>query len=149
MKRREIRELVYKALFAVLTSQDDPLFQLGYIADDWEMAGYEEGQQGLSDVLMKDAYCKGLLAGVLSHAEELDAILQAYSYEWDIDRLGNAERTVLRIGLYEMLFEEKLHPAIAINEAVDLIKKYGEPEAFRLVNGILGKKAEELKGSNV
>ena len=148
MKRREIRELAYKALFAVDTNQDDPLHQLVYIADDWEMAGYPEGGQGLSAAMMKDAYSEQLLTGVLSHLDELDNIIRGYSQEWDLERLGVAERTVLRIGLYEMLHEERLHPAIAINEAIDLIKKYGEPEAFRLVNGILGKKAEELNTAN-
>ena len=134
-----------KALFAWEIEKGDPLRHLDYISRDWEMAGFVEGQ---SEAFLKEldsAYAKRLACGVQEHKGELDKIIGEYSVDWEIDRLGGAERNILRLSLYEMLFDEKLAPAIAINEALDLIKIYGSQEAAKFVNGVLGKKAEELK----
>jgi N utilization substance protein B len=145
VKRHNARELVIKALFAYEIERGDPFRQLEYITADWEMAGFDEGKLDSFLSCVEDDYARRLTSGILAHKTELDEIIGDYSLDWDIDRLGGAERNILRMGLYEMLYDEKLPPAIAINEAVDLIKKYGSPEAARFVNGILGRKAEELK----
>ena len=147
MKRRNVRELVIKALFAYEIEKGDPFRQLDYICRDWEMAGFQEGKLETFLKAIDDDYARRLTAGVLEHKSELDKIIGDYSVDWEIERLGGAERNILRIGLFEMLYDEKLAPAIAINEALDLIKKYGSEEAARFVNGVLGRKAEELKAN--
>ena len=145
MKRRDVRELVIKALFACALEKGEPLRQLAYIVDDWEMAGFDEGRQ--DDYLTGefDQYARRLTGGIWDHKDELDGLIDAYAKDWELSRLGWIERTILRMGLYEMMHDEKLPPAIAINEALELVKIYGNPEASGFVNGILGKKAEELK----
>lgn len=145
MKRRNTRELVIKALFAYEIEKGDPIRQLEYIAEDWEMAGFPEGDREAFLNSIEDEYARRLTAGILEHKEELDRLINNYAIDWDIKRLGGAERNILRMGLYEMLYDEKLAPAIAINEAVELGKIYGSEEASRFINGILGRKAEELK----
>ena len=145
MKRRNTRELVIKALFAYEIEKGDPIRQLEYISEDWEMAGFPEGSREKFLSGIEDEYARRLTAGILDHRDELDQIINDYAIDWDIKRLGGAERNILRMGLYEMLYDEKLPPAIAINEAVDLVKIYGSEEASRFINGILGRKAEELK----
>ena len=156
LRRREIRELVFKALFtgefgsddatqSVVTSGDEgPYRQLAYIAQDHEMADCELEKLAATALVTRSDYARSLIEGVLSNKKELDDIIAGYSVGWELDRLGFVELCVMRLCLYEMLYGEKLHPAIAINEALNLLKKYSEPEAASFVNGILGKKAEDM-----
>ena len=149
VKRREVRELVFKTLFSCdLGNETDPFLLLEYITKDREMAGREAAHPAVKLSESENRYARRLTSGVLSRRIELDDIISSYSVDWNVERLGGAERSILRMGFYEMLYDEKLPPAIAINEAVDLIKKYGTSEAAKFVNGILGKKAEELPAGN-
>ncbi len=176
LRRRDIRELVFKALFAnefrggretakkskrasgrAVTAakekeslgaeaEHEALKQLAYIALDYELA--DCAQEEIKDIarVIDNEYAKSLIEGVQARKLELDSVISAYSVGWELGRLGAAELCVMRICLYEMLHGEKLAPAIAINEAMDLAKKYCAPEAAAFVNGILGKKALELAG---
>jgi len=144
--RRSARELVIKALFASEIEKGDPFRQLEYITGDWEMAGFEEDAP--EDFVADEAYVKQLTTGILDHIDELDEIIKHYAVDWELSRLGGAERNILRLGLFEMLYGEKLHPAVVINEAIELTKKYGSPEASGFVNSILDKKAKEFKNKN-
>jgi N utilization substance protein B len=145
--RRDARELAIKALFASEIEKGDPLRQLEYIAGDWEMAGFEDVGAYSGAFPADGAYIRRLTAGVLSHMDELDEIITLFAVDWELHRLGGIERNILRIGLYEMLFDEKLHPAVAINEAVELTKKYGNPESSGFINSILDKKAKTIMES--
>lgn len=139
--RRNARELVIKALFASEIEKGDPFRQLAYIAADWEMAGFEE--EAPEAFVTDNDYVHRLTQGILEHMEELDEIIKHYAVDWEISRIGGAERNILRLGLFEMLYDEKLPPAVVINEAIELTKRYGSPEASGFVNGILDKKAKE------
>ena len=89
-----------------------------------------------------DEFARDLAEAVSARAAELDAAITAASDAWSADRLGTLERNVLRIGVYEL--EEGTVPAeVAINEAVELAKRYATEDAGRLVNGILGRIARE------
>ena len=84
-----------------------------------------------------DEFASSLARAVADEASALDDRITAASTEWPADRLGTLERSVLRIGVYEL--EEGTVPAeVAINEAVVLAKRYATEDAARLVNGILG-----------
>jgi N utilization substance protein B len=89
-----------------------------------------------------DPFARELAEAVSERAEELDAKISAASEGWPADRLGAIERNVLRVGIYE-LETESVPPEIAINEAVELAKRYASDEAGSLVNGILGRIARE------
>jgi N utilization substance protein B len=143
MKRRKTRELVIKALFAYEIEKGNPLFHLEYISQDAEMAGYDEGtfDQFLSGI--EDEFARKLTAGIIEQSQVLDSIIKKYAVDWDIERLGGTDRNILRLAVYEMLYMEKLHPAIAINEAVDLAKQFGSKESPRFINGILGQIAND------
>ena len=148
MKRREIRELVIKALFAAEAEKGEALRQFSYITGDGEMSGCEGEEAGALLSKTEDAYARRLITGLSSHLDEIDGLIRAYSVDWDLERLGGVERNILRLGLYEMQFDEKLPPAIVINEALDMIKKFADSASSKFVNGILGRKAEELKISD-
>ena len=89
-----------------------------------------------------DEFARGLAEAVSARTPELDAAITAAAEGWTADRLGAVERNVLRIGTYE-LEAESVPPEVAINEAVELAKRYASEDAARLVNGILGRIARE------
>ena len=89
-----------------------------------------------------DAFAHELTEAVAARAPEIDAAITAAAEGWTADRLGAVERNVLRIGAYE-LETASVPPEVAINEAVELAKRYASEDAARLVNGILGRIARE------
>src|SRR6266550_2748991 len=89
-----------------------------------------------------DPFARELAESVAAQADELDERLSAASEGWPADRLGALERNVLRIGIFE-LDRGEVPVEVAIDEAVTLAKRYASDEAGRLVNGILGRIAQE------
>jgi transcription antitermination protein NusB len=89
-----------------------------------------------------DEFARETAEAVAARAEELDRRIDEATEEWSVDRLGAPERNILRIGVYE-LETGRVPPEVAINEAVELAKKYASDDAGRLVNGILGRIARE------
>ena len=89
-----------------------------------------------------DAFARELAEAVAARAPELDAAITAAAEDWTADRLGAIERNVLRIGVLE-LDTGSVPPEVAINEAIELAKRYASEDAARLVNGILGRIARE------
>jgi N utilization substance protein B len=85
-----------------------------------------------------DEYARSLADGVAARAPELDERITTATEGWTADRLGAVERNVLRVAIYE-LETESVPPEVAINEAVELAKRYASDEAGKLVNGILGR----------
>lgn len=84
------------------------------------------------------SYSEMLISGVMTHLSEIDSKIQSYSKNWKLDRMSKIDKNVMRIATYEMLYaNEKLKPNIAINEAIDLAKKYGSQDSGAFVNGLL------------
>lgn len=79
-----------------------------------------------------------IVKGVLEHEKELDAMLQPVAPEWPIDQIARMDRAVLRIGLYELMYQKDVPPKVAINEAVELAKAFGGENSSKFVNGVLG-----------
>lgn len=89
-----------------------------------------------------DPFARELAEAVIERAEELDREITESADDWSADRLGTLERNILRIGMYE-LARDDVPVEVAINEAVELAKRYASDDAARLVNGILGRIARE------
>ena len=89
-----------------------------------------------------DPFARDLAEAVIERAEELDREITESADDWSSDRLGALERNILRIGVYE-LARDDVPVEVAINEAVELAKRYASDDAARLVNGILGRIARE------
>lgn len=124
MTRRESREQAFALLFEK-TFHDAPVVEL---AND----AMEARDIPASDFAMM------LAVGVEQHIEELDAKISAYSQKWDTTRMSRVALSVMRLALYEMLYEESIPVSVSINEAVELAKKYGGAEDAPFINGILG-----------
>ena len=89
-----------------------------------------------------DPFARELAEAVIEHADDLDRQITESSEEWRADRLGALERNILRIGVHELEHDD-VPVEVAINEAVELAKRYATDDAARLVNGILGRIARE------
>jgi N utilization substance protein B len=82
-------------------------------------------------------YFKELVEGVGSHREELDAMIVRYSEHWRLERMTVVDRNLLRLAIYELLYQPGIPPKVVINEAVEMAKRYGSEASGAFVNGIL------------
>lgn len=82
-------------------------------------------------------YARKLVDGTLAHLAEIDRLIEEHSWEWRLERMGNVDRNILRLGVYELLYCPDVPPSVAINEAIELAKIYHDEDAGRFVNGIL------------
>jgi len=91
-----------------------------------------------------------LVDGVISHLDKLDKIIEKAAPEWPISQITIVDRNILRIGLFELLFEDKeeVPPKVAINEAIELAKSFGGESSGRFVNGVLGTVYSELNNNS-
>lgn len=78
-----------------------------------------------------------LVRGTAEHRSEIDALLSQHALNWSLDRMAMVDRNVLRLGAYELLFEPEIPPKVAINEAVELAKRFGSLDSSKFVNGVL------------
>jgi N utilization substance protein B len=83
-------------------------------------------------------FIESLVSGVDDKQPELDKILQPAAPQWPIAQIARMDRIVLRIGLYELLFEAAVPPKVVINEAVELAKAFGGDNSSKFINGVLG-----------
>ena len=90
-------------------------------------------------------YSTWLVNGVISDQAKIDNIIQQVSEHWRISRMALVDRNILRMAVFELLYEEKIAPAIVINEAIEIAKKYSGEEAATFVNGILDAVRKDLK----
>jgi N utilization substance protein B len=92
------------------------------------------------------AYAVALVEGVVAHRDRIDELLATYAEGWVLDRMPAVDRNILRIGVYELLYETAVPDAVAISEAVELAKNISTDESPRFVNGLLAR-VLQLKGS--
>ncbi len=134
MTRSELRESVFKLLFRVEFNEPEEMAQQKtlFFADD-EME-YSE----------KDAdYISHKFEAIKAVIPELDAALFAKAEGWTKERVGKVELTIFRLAIYEILKDESVPTGVAIDEAVELAKKYGQDNSGSFVNGVLAKFAKE------
>jgi transcription antitermination protein NusB len=106
-----------------------------FLLYQWDVTGQPLASLFEGDV---DEYARRVAEAVVERAEDLDARITDAAEGWTADRLGAIERNVLRIAVYE-LDSGDVPDAVAIDEAVELAKRYASDEAGRLINGILGR----------
>ena len=83
-------------------------------------------------------FARSLVLGVQTYRVYLDSVVGELAPEWPIEQIAAVDRNVLRIAIYELLFEPDIPPKVAINEAVELAKMFGGESSPRFVNGVLG-----------
>lgn len=145
MTRSKLREHCFKMLFCTdfypAEEKEGQIIQ--YFEEPKEEILNEEGiEETVHDVEMSEgnyAYLKEKVEAVMAKIPELDTKIDEVAEGWKTKRMGKAELTILRLALYEILFDEDIPEKVAINEAVELAKKYGESDAPAFINGVLAK----------
>lgn len=102
--------------------------------DDLVQLNLEQFAPGMED----HAFVKSLVHGVVEHLADIDGIITATAPEWPIEQISSVDRSVLRLGIYELEFLKEVPPKVAINEAVELAKTFGGETSGKFVNGVLG-----------
>ena len=82
-------------------------------------------------------FTEGLIAGVKEHQPRIDAVISEVAENWRLDRMAAIDRNILRLGAYEMLYCPEVPARVALNEALELAKRYSTAQSSRFVNGIL------------
>lgn len=145
MTRSKLREHCFKMLFcADFYPAEEKLEQLvqyfeGPEEEDYNSEGREEIVHNVRMSEENQAVLTKKAEAVMLKIPELDAKIDQVTEGWKTKRMGKAELTILRLALYEMLYDEEVPEKVAINEAVELAKKYGKDESPSFINGVLAK----------
>lgn len=121
---------------------------------EWDFGGQKEDPRAIlqrdSAEFVTNSHSSGfmmdLMEGVISKMRDLDEIISKAAPEWPIEKIAILDRNILRIGLFELLFSNKdeVPPKVAINEAIELAKKFGGETSGKFVNGVLGAVYKEM-----
>lgn len=132
MSRRSAREAAFKALFQIDIGNSTTEQALRY------------NLQGLKLTESEARFMREIVEGTHRNQPELDRLIQKYLVHWELQRLCAVDRNLLRLALFEILFRPDIPDAVAINESLELAKKYGSSDdAAAFVNGLLDRVAAE------
>jgi N utilization substance protein B len=118
------RELALQTLYSVEVGRHEPAQALADVAE-----GADLGEDR--------AFVRDLVLGTLESSEECDSVIVPLLQGWTIERLPTLDRLLLRMGVYELRHRRETPPAVVINEAVELAKKFSTEDSGRFVNGVL------------
>jgi len=125
MGRRLARELALKILYRYEEGDTD---LMGNLETTLSEKNYGENVT---------SFCKDLVKATAGHTKEIDGQIIAVLKNWQFDRISLIDKIVLRIGVCEMLYFDDIPPQVTINEAIEVVKKYGGNDSGRFINGIL------------
>ena len=131
MNRRELRESIFQLLFMTEFNLSEEM------AEQKEL--YLDGIENLQE--NDQAYIQEKFEKIRDKIPEIDELLNKASKGWKTSRMGKVDLTILRLASYEVLFDEDVPAKVAINEAVELAKKFGGDDSPSFINGVLGKVA--------
>jgi N utilization substance protein B len=129
-KRTKARELALQILYQADVTQVD--------AKELVDQFFEMEASVQEDPSVRD-YARELALSIWERREEIDREISQYATNWHLDRMATVDRNVLRLAGFELMFRNDIPPKVAINEAVELAKKYGDLDSGKFVNGVLDK----------
>ncbi len=131
MNRRELRENTFKFLFCIdFHSEEEWEEQINLFLNSFELEEVEPEEKEKFRIRTLD---------IIDKISELDKKIEEVTQGWKKNRIGKAELTIIRLAFYEMKYDEDVPVSVAINEAVELSKKFGGEDSAGFVNGILAK----------
>lgn len=131
MSRRTSREFALQGLFQIDVVDANVEESIQHVME-------QEGAE------VDPLFVRDLVQGTVKNREQIDEILTRFTTGWDLTRMANVDRNVLRMAVYELLFVLETPSSVVVNEAVDLAKAFSTPESGKFVNGVLGKILPEL-----
>ncbi|MBN2221893.1 MAG: transcription antitermination factor NusB [Vallitaleaceae bacterium] len=133
MNRHRQRESTFRIVFSMdINKSDNTEEDLRVYLESLELAEEEDRELIVRRCLR-----------LIENQEAIDKMIVACTQNWEVDRIGKIELAILRVAVFEMLYDE-MPVSVAINEAVELAKKYGEDHSSKFVNGVLGQVAKRL-----
>ena len=140
MNRHELRESIFKIVFQIPfygaeNMQEQTEVDIESLKLLAEEPLSEEDKIKLSE--KNEQYIKDKVQGIVFHIKELDEKITEAAKNWELERLGKAELAILRLASYEIIYDEDIPRAVAINEAVELAKEYIDEKAGAFINGVL------------
>jgi len=113
----------------------------------WDFNGKEE--EALDSIIKKnleefapgfddEGFTKETVVGVIKNLSEIDNYIKKYAPEWPLEQITVVDRNILRLGIYEMIFNKDIPERVAINEAIEIAKNYGGESSGKFINGVLG-----------
>ncbi len=127
MSRRKAREFAFKVLFQVDQGSTDPQQAFNYLLEE-------------NHLLEKDRiFAWELINGYFSHSQEIDDSITKHSTHWPLDRISAIDRSIMRVAGYEILYVKPSYSIVAIDEAIEIAKKYGDETSSSFINAILDK----------
>lgn len=134
MSRRELREQIFKLLFRIeFNSEEEMKTQCELFFEDPERAFDEEDTK----------YIQEKYDSIYSKLNEIDGLIDSKAKGWSSDRMGKVELTIIRLAVFEIMFDDDVPSKVAINEAVELAKKFGQDKSSGFINAVLAKFVEE------
>jgi len=131
MSRRELREHIFRLIFRKeFHAQEEMPEQLQIYLEDLVVAKDKD-----------QTYIEEKYKNILSHLEQIDKSINEIAAGWSTVRMGKVDLAIIRLAVYEVLFDDDVPTGVAINEAVELAKKFGGEESSVFINGVLAKLA--------
>lgn len=129
MNRKLSREKTMELLFGMTCSKDTVAEAVENFVDNYE--------DNIKDIDL--TYVKQALIGIDNNKEAIDEAISSNLQKWKIDRISKINLTILRLAVYEILFDENVPRNVAINEALEITRKYSDEKSVSFVNGVLDK----------
>jgi N utilization substance protein B len=126
IRNREKRGVALQALYEIDMVGHDPETVLSQLIAESGLTGEYE------------SFVRELVLGVIKDREKIDGIIREFAPAWPIDQISPVDRNILRLAIYEILLDNRVPVKVAINEAVELAKKFGGDNSSKFVNGVLG-----------
>lgn len=130
MSRREMREQLFKLLFRVEFNAREELAQ----QEEFFFQEEENNSDQKENAAISEKFNK-----IIAKLESIDQSLNEKVQGWDTGRMGKVDLTILRLAVYEIVYDEEIPTSVAINEAVELAKKFGQDSSPAFINGVLAK----------
>ena len=124
--RHKARSIALQALYEIDSAARSPQAVIKRLLETTDLS--EENRE----------FTRSLVDGVVKHLDELDAGIRKFAPAWPIDQLAMIDRNILRLAIFEILFDNKVPVKVAASEAVALAKAFGSENSARFVNGVLG-----------
>lgn len=125
MSRRKAREIAFKVMFQVDQVNADPRQAFKYLM--------EENPLPEKDI----DFARDLIEGTVTNVRDIDAIISGFSKDWSVQRMSSVDRNLLRLASYEILYLNAAQSVVAIDEALEIAKRYSEPASVGFINAIL------------
>ena len=138
MSRKKSREKAMELLFSITLSKDSVEEAMEVFVDNYE--------DNIKELDLD--YIKNLLNGVEANKEEIDKIIEKNLQNWKLDRISKVNLTILRLGVYEIAFDENVPKKVALNEAIELGKLYSDQKSVSFINGVLDKVLKTAQEEN-